>query len=76
MRIDPSEPHGLAVLTEIIQARGEAGDRYFAIDVLAEAGTGAKAAIPVLKAASKDKDKEVRKHAIEALKKIESPAAK
>ena len=76
VRIDPNEPHGLAVLTGYIEPRSGAGDRCFAIDVLAEAGTGAKAAIPVLKAASKDKDKEVRKHAIEALKKIEFPAAK
>ena len=76
VRIDPNEPHGLAVLTEYIQSGAGAGDRYFAIDVLAEAGAGAKAAIPVLKAVSKDKDKEVRKHAIEALKKIEFPAAK
>ena len=76
VRIDPNEPHGLAVLTEVIQSGAGAGDRYFAIDVLAEAGAGARAAIPVLKAVSKDKDKEVRKHAIEALKRIESPAAK
>jgi len=50
--------------------------RLFAIDTLAEAGAGARAAIPALKRALNDNELEVREHAAEALMRIESALVK
>jgi HEAT repeat protein len=76
VRFDPSESHGLEVLAETLRSDPEANYRDFAAYVLRRAGPGARAAIPVLKAALTDKDKGVRKAAASALRKIEPADAK
>lgn len=72
VRFDPTEAHGLAVLLETLASDPTPGQREFAAYVLRQAGPGASAAIPALKAALKDKDKTVRRAAASALRKIES----
>ena len=67
---DPAESHGLAVLVETLNSDPDPGRRTFAAYVLRQAGPGARAAIPALKAALNDKDKAVRTSAASALRKI------
>ena len=73
MRFDPAEAHELEILAETLGSDPEAGSRGFAAYVLRQAGPGARAAIPALKAALKDEDKTVRRAAGSALRKIEVP---
>ena len=76
VRFDPAEPHGLEVLAETLRSDPEAGSRSFAAYVLRQAGPSARAAIPALKGALKDKDKTVRQAAASALRKIDVPETK
>jgi HEAT repeat protein len=73
---DPAEPHGMDVLVEILRSDPEPVSRDFAAFALRRAGPGARAAIPALKAALQDKDKNVRRAAASALKKIDPPGPK
>lgn len=72
VRFDPGEPTGVKVLSHYVQ-RKNAGDASFgfAIEELRKAGPAAKAAIPALKAAAADPNKDIRKAALKALKAIE-----
>ncbi len=76
LHFDPAEAHALEVLTEVLRSDPEPGSRDFAAYALRQAGPGARAAIPALKAALNDKDKAVRRAAASALRKIEQPGAK
>lgn len=71
VRFDPAEPHGLAVLAETVETDTEPNRRIFAAYLLRQPGAGARAAIPALKVALKDKEKPVRQAAVSALRKIE-----
>jgi len=73
---DPAEPHGLNVLIETLRSDPEPARRDFAAYTLRQAGPGAAAAIPALKAALHDKDETVRRAAASALRRMESPGAK
>ncbi len=73
---DPAEPHGLEILIATLRSDREPGNRDFAAYALRQAGPGARAAIPALKAALNDKDKTVRRAAASALRKIEQAGAK
>jgi len=71
VRFDPSESHGLEVLAETLRSDPEANNRDYAAYVLRQAGPGARAVIPALKAALTDTDERVRKAAASALRKVE-----
>ncbi|MBI2929098.1 MAG: HEAT repeat domain-containing protein [Verrucomicrobia bacterium] len=73
---DPAEPHALEVLVETLRSDPEPGMREFAAYALRQAGPGARAAMPALKAALNDKHEGVRRSAASALRKIEQPGDK
>ncbi|PYK02385.1 MAG: hypothetical protein DME23_01725, partial [Verrucomicrobia bacterium] len=64
------------VLIETLRSDPEPARRDFAAYTLRQAGPGAAAAIPALKAALHDKDETVRRAAASALRRMESPGAK
>ena len=72
---EPSEPHGLQVLTETLRSAPDPGTRSFAAYALRQAGPGARAAIPALKSALRDSDETVRRSAVSALRKVDTPHA-
>ncbi len=75
VRFDPAEPHGLEVLVEMLRPAWHSGVREAAAYALRQAGPGARAAIPALKAALNDKHEGVRRAAASALRKIEPASA-
>jgi HEAT repeat protein len=73
LRINPAEPHGLAVMIGCLQANSMF--ETFAMDALAQIGTNAAPAIPALQAHLKHRDKSVRLAAAKALQRIQDPRA-
>ena len=69
VRVDPTNLTAQAVLIQFVKSKSLF--RGYAIEVLGEAGPGAKTALPVVKEALRDSDKSVRKSAADAIRKIE-----
>lgn len=68
--IDPTDQDAVLNLTELV--RKNSVDTESAIDALGEAGSAAREAIPALKEALKNNDKDIRKAARSALRKIQA----
>ena len=70
LEIDPKDQDVLLNLMELV--RKKSSNMEYAIDALGGAGPAAREAIPALKGALKDNDKDIRKAARRALRKIQA----
>jgi HEAT repeat protein len=71
LRINPADPRGLAVMIRCLESSQFSS---FVIDDLAQIGTNAAPAIPLLEARLKDPNKSTRIAAAEALSRIRTPS--
>jgi HEAT repeat protein len=69
--IGPAAVHGLVAMLK----DGHSADRYWAVRALGQIGPGARAAVPHMLVALKDKHHQVRREAREALMKIDPETA-